>query len=297
MHNYCVFVRLTYTNTIADLKDQITERDELRSIKNQLRKEIEETKIKEENNIKAIKDFDSKIPRQKAKLAEIQEKEAVLRNEIMRIEIESEKEDMKLAETKNDIITLGTMVVTDQEMESIVSAKEEIEQQLEEQDQITSAGRQKLKENSHCIDEALAVTTRMEALQSKFTSTDASSVKMKKKQVESLQLEVDALESSISQNSSEVEQLSCSLKFKEKNLTKLNKKLDETKQSYNEKGVEHKKLLKEQENLSRKLSTQEIELAKTHQQIRQDYETHFNLATNIIKLISDPIPKQGHFQN
>lgn len=297
MLNYCVFIRHTYNTTIGVLKDQIAERDELRSIKNQLRKEIEESKIREENNIKGIKEYDSKIPRQRAKLAELQENSMNLRNEMSRLEIDTEKMEMRLIETKNELCSIKTISMTDQEMESIVSAKETIEKQLEEQDQITFAGRQKLKENAHAIDEALVVTTKMEALQSSFSNIDASGIKSQKTQVENLELEVNALKSSISENSATVKQLSQSLEFKQKSLAQLNKKRDKVHSSYANKNAEQKKEMREKENMSRKLSIQELTLASTNQRLSKEQDLTFKLASNVLKHISNTIFKDNQFEN
>jgi chromosome segregation ATPase len=294
--NYCAFVRHTYARTVLDLKGKLRERDELRMVKHQLLTDIEQAKIKEENNVKSIRDLDAKIPRQKSKIEELEEKEKRLREEITRIQAESEKSDLNLMEMKNELANIKSLAVSEVEMDSIISAKEVIEKQLEEQDQITFAGRQKLKENSHSIEEAQAITSNMETLHASF-NIDASDIKTKKKEVEELKVEVNSFKSNISQLKIDIESLSQTLDMKNNNVTKLIKKRDEIKKSYTTKEAEQRKELKEKENLLRKLTMKEAALSATNQRLRDEQDLLFKVASNVIKHISNQIFEDNRHQD
>lgn len=286
--NYCNFVRYTYSETIQDVKIKLKEREELRLTKHQLLTEIEQAKIKEENNVKSIRDLESKIPRQKAINEELEEKEKRLRQELSRIQTECEKSDLNLIEVKNELANIKTLAVSDQEIDSIIAAKESIEKQLEEQDQITFAGRQKLKENSRAIEEAQAITTKAESLLP-LVNINVGEIKAKKKEVEDLKAEVKALKTNISKIQLEIDSTSQSLEMKNRNVTQLINKCDEVKRSYSAKEFEQKKELKDKENLYRKLSTQEAALASTNQRLLDENELLFKVTSNVIKHISSQI--------
>lgn len=256
--------------------------------KHKLLTDIEQSKIKEENNVKSIRDLDAKIPRQKAKNEELEEKEKRLREDFTKVQADCEKSDLNLMEVKNELANVKNLAVSEQEMDSIISAKDAIEKQLEEQDQITFAGRQKLKENSHSIEEAQAITVKMEALCSSF-NIDASDIKSKKKQVEDLKAETNNLKSNISKLTLDIESLSQTLTMKNANVTQLIKKRDTIKKTYGTKEAEQRKELKEMENLLRKLTTQEAALSSTNQRLRDEQELLFKVASNVIKHISSQI--------
>lgn len=258
----------------------------MRTTKNQLRKNIEEAKIKEENNIHDIRDLEEKIPKRNAKMVELEEKEKSLKSELLKIQEDFDLAEMQLLETKNELENAKTMAVSDQEVESIIHAKEVIEKQLEEQDQITAAGRQKLKENSRAIEEANAITTKMEALHSSF-NMDAGDTKTKNKQVENLQIEINSLKAKISKNRLDLESITQNLQMKSDSLAKFIEKRDEIKKSFSAKEAEQRKELKEKENQLRKLRSKETALAATHQRLKDEQQLVFKLASNAIKHISN----------
>lgn len=238
--------------------------------------------------MKSIKDLDARIPRQKSKNEELEEKEKRLREEFAKVQADCEKSDLSLIEVKNELANIKSFAVSEQEVDSIVSAKEAIEKQLEEQDQITFAGRQKLKENSRSIEEQRSITIKMEALHSSF-DIDASDIKNKKMQVEDLKVEVNSFKSNISKLQLDIESLSQTVNMKNTNVTQLIKKRDEVKKIYGTKEAEQRKELKEKENLVRKLTTQEAALSSTNQRLREEQELLFKVASNVIKHISSQV--------
>lgn len=284
--NFCAFVRHTYSETIGALKGQMQERDELRAVKNQLRKEIEDAKIREENNARSIKDLDAQIPRQKAKIVEQEEKLKSLRNEAARIHEECEKTDMKMLEQKSEIAEISNVLVSDQEIQSILTAKEDVERQLEEQDQITAAGRQKLQENSNAIDEASAITAKMETLQFSY-KFDAGELKNQNKQVEDLQVEINSLRSDIKKMRVEYESTVQNEKLKRANIARLLKNREEIAHNYKLKEADQRKEFIENDNLVHKLRTQEAALTIKNQQLKYEQALFFKLSRNTMNFLSE----------
>lgn len=283
--NYSFFVDLKYKETILDLKDKLKEVDDLKTEKHELRKHLEEVKIKEENNVKDIRSLDAKIPRQTAKLLEMEANEKALKTEAARIEAEIEKFEMNFSEIKNEVDNLKNLVVSDKEIESVLASEGSIAKQLEEQDQITIAGRQKLEQNSQSIEQALAVTNKMEAL---FASADidADELKYKKEQLDKIKAEVNSLQSNIVKIRSNIETYTHNLKVNTGSVQQLVGKLNAVKNAANFQDTEQRKELKELENLVRRLLSHEAALALTNQRLKDEQTLLFKLATNVIKHIS-----------
>lgn len=289
MHNYCVFGRHTYSSTILDLKEKIQEREELRISCNNLRKELEGAKIKEENNIKAIKEVDMKIPRHKEKLAEAEGKAKNLRNEIARLAEAFEQSEMTLLELKNELDSAKTLAVSDDEAQIIISAKESVDKQLEEQDQMAITYRERLQDNSRAIKEAGEITRRMEAILKAFEGVNTSEIKNQNKQLEELKTEVARLKSSITQTRTQCEQLSQNLEIKRNAVAQLQKRKSDIQQRQSNKEAGYKKELKEKKNLKRKLITQEAALNSTYQRLLDERERSFKVTANVIKQISSSL--------
>lgn len=283
--NYSFFVDLKYKETILDLKDKLNEVDALKSEKHELRKHLEEVKIREENNVKEIRSLDAKIPRQTAKLLDMEANEKALKTEAARIEAEIEKFETDFSEIKNEVENLKTLVVPDQEIESVLASEGSIAKQLEEQDQITIAGRQKLEQNSQSIEQALASTNKMEAL---FASIDIDADKMiyKKEQLDKIKAEVNALQSNIVKIRMNIETYTHSLQLKTGSVKQVVEKLNAVKNAANSQDTEQQKELKELENLVHKLLSHEAALAHTNQRLKDEQALLFKLATNVIKHIS-----------
>lgn len=283
--NYTFFVDLKYKEAVLDLKDKLIEVEALKSEKYELRKHIEEMMIKEENNVKDVRSLEAKIPRQMAKVSEMEVKEKALKIEATRIEAEIEKFEMNFIEIRSEVENLKSLAVTDQEVESILASKGSIAKQLEEQDQITIAGRQKLEQNSQSIEQALAITNKMEAL---FASTDidADEIKYKKEQLDKIKAEVNVMQSNIVKIQGNIEAYTQKLQLKTGSVKQLIKKRDAVKNADNSHDTEQRKEMKELENLLRKLSAHEAALAATHQRLKDEQQLLYKFATNVIKHIS-----------
>lgn len=254
-------------------------------IKHQLLTNIEKSKIKKENDVKLIRDFDTKIPRQRIINEELEAKEKRLRQELNKIHVECEKSDVDLIGAKNELENTKNLIVSDLEIDNILFAGEQTEKQLEEQDQISIAVRQKLKENAHGIEKAQEITTKMEALLSLF-SIDADEMKNKNKEVEDLKTEINIFKYKISKIHLEIETLSQSIEMKNKNVTHIIQERNEIKKSYSAKEAEQKRKLKEKENILRRLVITEASLATANQRLRDEQELIFKVASNVIKHIS-----------
>lgn len=254
-------------------------------IKHQLLTNIEKAKIKKENDIKLIRDFSSKIPRQKTINEELETKETRLRKELNKIHVECEKSDVDLIGAKNELEIMRNLIVSDQEIDNILSAREQTEKHLEEQDQFSIAVRQRLKENAHGIEKAQEITTKMESLLSSF-SIDAGEMKNKNKEVEDLKTEINIFQSKISKIQLEIETLSQSIEMKNKNVTHIILKRNEIKKSYSVKEAKQNKELKEKENFLRRLVITEASLATVNQRLHDEQQLLFKVASNVIKHIS-----------
>lgn len=288
LHNYCVFVRHVHASTIGDLKVKLQLRDDLRTTKHKLQTEIEEAKIKEKNNLIDIKELDKRIPKEKARIAHLKTKESGVKAEIKKIQEENDKTDMSLLELQNELSNVKFLQVSKQEIDSIIKSKESIEKQVEEQEQITAARRQQLKENAHEIEEVRAVTEKMDAVYSKF-NLDVEDLKNKKKQIEALKVEINALKANIAKNKTDIELMKQGVELKTTNVVHLTMKLDDIKKSYSMKEAQYKKELKQKNNLLRKLTKQQLALSETRDRLTENQQVLFQVASNAIKHISRPM--------
>lgn len=281
-----MFVRQTYTTTILDLKDKLRQCEDLRTTRNKLRKDNEQAKIKCEDHLHAIQELEDAIPQQKAMIAELEEKKQKLKVKEASVQGEIESAEIKTVELKKQIEDISMITVSQQEIENILSAKKTIDKQLEEQDQIISAGRQKLKENSKFIEEAQAITVKMEQLQSSF-NFDAVNVKSDKKKIEELQVEISNLNTAIEKHFLEYDLLSQQLNLKGDSIAQLHQKQAELKKQYRKKDADQVQQLKTTEKLLRKLSAQEASLAAINRRLLDEQDLMFKLASNVIKHISN----------
>ena len=283
--NYCVFIRHTYSSTIGSLKVKMNERDELRTTRNNIRKELEETKIKEENNIKMIKELDNKLPRQRDKNVESKEELNNLRNEIAKLKEEFEKLEMDLIELKNELEKAKTLTVSDEEVQSIISTKEAVEKELEEQNQFTSINRQKLQDNSRAIKEASEITSMMDQVLVRLSGFDISEVKDLRKRIDQLKIDLAKLKSGVAQKKTQHEHKSHIMESKKNSIAYHRNKLADLKIQQSAKETALKKALKEKKNLHRKLSPEEAALSVTYKQLIEDRDRAYRLTANVMKQI------------
>lgn len=295
--NYRTFIRHIYAKTILETKEKLQEIDDLRSKRKQLRKNIEEAKIKEENNIKSIKDLDARFPHQKKKIAELEEKQKSLLNAVTKIENKCEESDVKLLEVKNELSKAESLAMSDQEIESIVSAKQLVEKELEEQDQITSHGRQKLKKNSQAIEECVKITSKMESLYTSVSNIKTADLKTKSKHLDDLKVEVNQVKAVVSKDEAEIKELSQNVQFKEESIENLEKRQNEIEKSYRLKDFSQTKEIKAKKDSMRKLSAKEAAITVTNKHLLEKQRLTFQLAANVIKHISSNVYEDDSFQN
>ena len=273
---------MMYSSNIVECAKKVVERDNLRTIKNQLRKDIEQAKIEEENCVKQYRDLEKRIPQQNNTIATLTEKEGRLKQEIQRIEQDIEKTDMVLLELNSRKSGLNENIVNDQEAETIYATKDSVERQLCEQEDFILAGRQKLKEHSSTIERLRTVTNKMENIHSEFV-LDTSDIKDLRKNMINSEGNLNFLKISISQSTAEIESLTQNIKIKKDNIIKLNKKKDEIEATIGSKDKENLQILKQQANSLRKLAIKEEELLDIKIRIKQEFELLYKFSSNVIK--------------
>lgn len=273
---------MMYSSNIVECAKKVEERDNLRTIKNQMRKDIEQAKIEEENCVKQYRELDKRIPQQNSTIATLQEKEERLKQEIQRIEQEIEKTDMILLELKSRKSALTENIVNDQEAETIYATKESVERQLCEQEDFILAGRQKLKENSCTVERLRSITNKMESIYSEFVF-DTSDMKVLRKNMINSEGNLNSLKLSISQITAEIESLTQNIKIKKDNIVKVNKKKDEIEATVGSKDQENLQILKQQASNLRKLAIKEEELLDIKQRIKDEFELLYKISSNVIK--------------
>lgn len=283
--NYSAYVSHLYKETVLDINEKLKERDELQRIKYQLRKTIEEAKIKQENNHKEIKNLDVEIPRQKAHVVELQEEQRRLKHKILKVTEKSEKIEVDLDEIKSDLERLKKSAMSEEEIEGIFAAKANVMQRLEEQNQFAAAVRQKMKENSQKIEEIQEITKKMEALTIAF-NIDPEKIKSLKKQVGKVEETIMKLKADIVERQEEIAALSQAFAAKKREANFKTNQLQEAKKSFSIKEAEQAKQLKATRSLLHKLATKEAILSATYKRLRLEQQQMYRIATNVIKHIS-----------
>lgn len=261
----------------------------MRTARNTLRKELEEAKIKEENNVKAIKDLDQKIPRQREKLAEAQTNVKSLKAKTASIKEDIQMMEMNFLESKNQAESVKLLIVSDEEAQSILKAMESLEREIEEQNEIAASYHQKYQDNSKAIKEVSEIVEKMEALLAQFKSIDAGEIKADKKRHDTLRIEDTRLRSSIATNRSQIERLSHNIAMKREALAQLHKKVEDAEKMHSVKKAESKKELKGKRNLMRKLALEEAGLHSTYKRLLDDRNRSFKVTTNVMKHISNSL--------
>ncbi|KAL7041475.1 hypothetical protein ACKWTF_000794 [Chironomus riparius] len=280
--NYTFFVNMMYSSNIVECAKKVVERDNLRTIKNQLRKDIEQAKIEEENCVKQYRDLEKRIPQQNSTIATLQEKEERLKQEIQRIEQDIEKTDMILLELNSRKSGLTENIVNDQEAETIYATRESVERQLCEQEDFILAGRQKLKEHSSTIERLRTITNEMKNIHSEFVFDTSDLKELRKNKINS-EGNLNSLKISISQSTAEIESLTQNIKIKQENIIKLNKKKDEIEATIGSKDKENLQILKQQASSLRKLAIKEDELLDIKIRIKHEFELLYKFSSNVIK--------------
>lgn len=286
--NYYSYVAHVHNETVGKLKGQLEERDQLRLTQNQLRKEIETSKIAAENNVKAIRDYEMKIPRYKAKNAELEDEEKSKKHHVARLKEAADRLEMKLLQDKSEVETLRDSIVSDQEINELLTTKRNLEQQKEEQDQVTAAARRKLKQNSRDIKDVNVSCLKMEEMLS-TVNLDAGDMKTMVKTVRELQHEINTTKAGIFKEQQDVVSLQQAQEVKVKSIADTWRKRADAVKLIDAQKAEHKIQMKHGHNSLTKLSAKEAELGNTNQQLRLEQEQLFRIASNVIKHISNQI--------
>jgi len=260
-------------------------RDELLTIKNKMRKDIEEAKIKEENYIKTIKRLEVELPRQKAQLIELDEEEKHYRNIMKQLLEQMDVIEMKSLELRNEIADVNNFLVSDQEADSIQSAKESVENQLEEQETIIASLRKKLKEYSLAIGTLESDTMKMEALYD-ASNVDTNAIRAKKKSLETIQKEISKLKLSLEEVSAEIESTTQAIAVKTRNNEQLKLHIKETIKSLKSQESKQKKTLKEKENVLTKLMEDEATCIESGRKLADERDFLVEYATEILQKMS-----------
>lgn len=276
---------MIYSKNIIESAKRVAERDNLRTTKNQLRKEIEEAKIEGDNCVKMYRDYEKRIPQQKCTIATLQEKEERLVKEIQKVEQEIEQTDMLLLELKSQKTSLSENIVCDQEAEAIYASKESVQRQLHEQEDYIIAGRQKLKENSATVERIRSLTNKMEALHSEF-SIDTSDIKHLKSNFVKQQLSLSNLKNNIEQLQSAIDYLTQNIRIKNENIAKLNSKKEEIEATIGSKDKANLQVLKQQVIKLHEISVKEDKLLYEKQRIKDELDLLYTISTNVIKQMS-----------
>ncbi|CAO1330285.1 unnamed protein product [Diamesa serratosioi] len=239
---------------------------------------MEDVKIKEENFKKNIKDIQSNIPKLKSQLDEIEDKEKRLRQELKATHDEIGKYEMSIIEIRNEISDLGDLLVSDKEATSIIEAKEHIENQLEEQEQIILAARRKLTENSNTIEELKITTAKMDSIHVSF-ELDPNELKVNRQLHDDLLLQIATINAFYDKNSSELNILVDNLELKTINVVQLRKSLKQIKQKYKKQDTSLKKQLKGKGNVLRTLENQELSAIENRDREIQNTDALFHLTS------------------
>lgn len=274
-----------YQNTVLDAARKVEERGVLLTTKNQLRKDIENAKIDEENSIKQLRDFEKRIPQQNSTIAALQEKEEKLLKEIQKIEQEIEQTDMALLELKSQKSAIAANVVCEQEAEAILSSRETVLKQLNDEEDYIDAVRQKLMENSASVEKIRSMNNKMEAMQLNY-EIDTRELKELRKDVTSRELNLSTLKDNLSQLNAGIESLTQNIKLKRENIAKLNHQKDELEASVGSKDKMNLQVLKQQVAKLHELSLKEDELLTVKQRIKDEMKLLYTIVSNVTKEMS-----------
>jgi chromosome segregation ATPase len=277
-----------YNNTIIQSVEKIALRDELVTTKNRMLKENQDARIREESNVKLMKELDQTIPHQKNTIASMLEKEDRLKKEVVTIESHMEKSEMKLLEVKERIESLKQNLVNNQEAESIMATKDNVLKQVDEEEDILQAGRQKLQENSIAIEKMQALNSKMESLQLTF-SFETSNLKDLKKNYDNLDVAVTNLKVDIARKNKEIEALLIGLQLKKENISKVKEQISKLQANCSAEERSKSMILRQHIQILRKLELQEDELLAKKQNIKDEIDILYNLSSNIIKQMSSSI--------
>jgi outer membrane murein-binding lipoprotein Lpp len=284
--NYNAYVQHTYNATIQKAKERLKERDELLMIRNQLRSEIESEKIKEGNISSHIKELEAKIPQQKTKIADLQEKEKALKSEINRNNEEREKCETKVSELISHLEELKASTISDEEVKSIEIAQQQIEEQRREQHEISNSARQKLVEDTCNIEKTTTLIKNLESILPN-DRVDVKSFKTLNEEIQDLKSEINLLHQNHAKVQAELTSIKQHAKTKNKLYEDESKQLDEKQNHFKTILTQQKKEIKDKKNELKKLKTISANQRLTNARLRKEQTTLYQINQDLIKHISN----------
>jgi chromosome segregation ATPase len=292
--NYVIFFDNAYKE-VKKCHQLIRDRVNLRSQKNHMRKMIEDMRISEEQSVKQTRDIERKIPQLQAQVATLQNREDILRKDIEAIHKKMEETDINVDELKAQCDSIGENIISDQEAESILQSREQVQVQLDEQEEIINAGRLKLKENSATIDRVQSVTSKMEHIIS-TSNFDTSDLKQLKQNLENLKAAAHELKDVIRKNSQEIKNLEKTGNFKKENVTKLFEERNEAKMKFNTVLRDHSNEIKQKLIIVKDLQAKEDQQLDEKLVIKDEMDLLYTVVSNVIKQMSESFFDQGEIQ-
>lgn len=283
--NYSAFVNQMINKTIVPANEELKRRDELVMIKNQLTAEIEGVKIREMNNAAQIRELDTLIPRQKAKIRELEEDEKKYKAESMKYQMECENVEIQITELRNHLKELRESMITDEECESILKARKHIEAQICEQGQVSATARNNLLDISRKIEDSSQVVARMESILDEFKTIDTKARKNDWVALKKLQNEVKDLNEKLKKTQAEITSVKQFLKCQSKTLENNKKKRDEYRVQLTSELSKLKLEVKETTEVFKITKADESKLVSENLSIRDDSEKLYKLASNVVKHI------------
>lgn len=283
--SYTSFVKKAF-DEMDIVKKNIKERENLRNKKNQLRKVIEESKIHNEQNLQMIKDTEKQIPHCKSTISALMEREEHLKKELLSLHLEMEKCDLNIDEMKSQQLSIKENIVNDDEAQNIIETREQIMQQLIEQEEVIAASRQSLKENSATIEKIQSLIIKMEQIFN-ISNFDMSDMKKMKKDIENLETSINELRFSNEQSSTDIQNTSIAIDQKTKIIEILSLKKEEAEAVFNNLTRANSNIIRQKNVILKELEAKEDSLFTTKNIIKEEIELLYKIASNIIKQMSE----------
>lgn len=273
--------------TIVPANEELKKCDELLTVKNQLKAQIEEAKIREQNNFAQIRELDKLIPRQRAKICELEEEEQKCKAEALKYQQECQDVEIKITEMRNELKEMKASIICDEESDSILNAKKQLEAQYDEQSQVSAAARNKLVKTSRQIEDASQVVTRMESLLNEFKSIDAKARKNDWMELQKLQKQVKELNDTLKNIQKNIMSVKQFRKCQDESMEIVEKKRDEYRDRYVSELSELKLQVQEKKDVLKVTQAEESKLINENLKLRDDSKKLYNLASNVVMHIAN----------
>lgn len=276
----------TYDATIQKAKENLKERDNLMTTKNQLRSEIESEKIKEGNISSLIKEFEAKIPQQKNKIKDLIEKEKVLNAEIKRHHDECESSEQTVKELRDHLSDLKGSIVSIEQAKSIEISQQQVEEQRREHQEVSNAARQKLVEDSRNIEKTMKIIENLESI---LPNDRVNLINLRKEseEIEDLKSEISSLQQNYTKIQAELTSIKQHAKTKNKLYEDATKQLDEKQNHFKTILTQQKKEIKEKKSELKKLKTISANQKLANSRLRKEQTTLYKVNQDLVNHISN----------